>query len=155
VMRSMIPAPIWVKWPNDVLAGPRPGKKLAGVLVEAQIRGADVHSLVVGVGVNVHARSFPEEIAARATSLAMLGAEGLDRSAIAAELIQAIDDVSARYELNRLASFMDDLKRYDALRGLEVEVGGVRGVAGGIDEEGRLLVGGIPVVSGEVSILSC
>jgi BirA family biotin operon repressor/biotin-[acetyl-CoA-carboxylase] ligase len=147
-------APVWVKWPNDVLAGDR--RKLAGVLVEGQLRGELVSSLVVGVGMNVRASAFPEEIAGRATSLALLGCEGLDRSAIAAALIAGIGAAVARFEVDRLASFRDDLARLDALRGARVEVGGVRGVAEGIDGEGRLLVrgeGGVArVVSGEVAV---
>jgi BirA family biotin operon repressor/biotin-[acetyl-CoA-carboxylase] ligase len=147
-------APVWVKWPNDVLAGDR--RKLAGVLVEGQLRGDTVASLVVGAGVNVRATSFPPEIAGRATSLALLGCDGLDRSAIAAALIAAIGSAVARFEVDRLASFHDDLARLDGLRGAPVEVAGVRGVAEGIDREGRLLVrpdGGEveAVVSGEVT----
>ncbi len=135
-------APVWVKWPNDVLAGPANDKrKLAGVLVEGQLRGAEVTSLVAGVGVNVHAAAFPEALAARATSLARLGAEGLDRSVIAARLLAAIGDAVARFEVDRLASFALDLARLDALRGARVEVAGVRGTGEGIDAEGRLLLG--------------
>ena len=165
-------APVRVKWPNDVLAGPpliegaegpaapkadRP-RKLAGVLVEGQLRGGQVQGLVAGVGVNVHASSFPEEIAARATSLALLGGEGLDRSRLAAQLLGAIGAAVARFEEDRLASFAADLERLDGLRGARVEVAGVRGIAGGIDGEGRLLVlegagAATAVVSGEVTLL--
>jgi BirA family transcriptional regulator, biotin operon repressor / biotin---[acetyl-CoA-carboxylase] ligase len=156
-------APVWVKWPNDVLAGPVTStglpRKLAGVLVEAQLRGSEVGSLVVGVGVNVHAASFPAEIAERATSLALLGGEGLDRSALAARLIAGIGAAVARFEHDRLASFTADLDRLDALRGAVVEVAGVRGVAVGIDAEGRLRVRGeggavTAVVSGEVQMVA-
>lgn len=154
-------APVRVKWPNDVLAGPLPerglARKLAGVLVEGQLRGTEVTSLVAGVGLNVHARSFPAELASRATSLASLGAEGLDRSAIAAALIAAVGAAVARYERDRLASFLADLERLDGLRGVEVDVAGVCGTASGVDAEGRLLVRGpcgiVPVVSGEVALL--
>jgi BirA family biotin operon repressor/biotin-[acetyl-CoA-carboxylase] ligase len=45
-----------VKWPNDVLIGRR---KVAGVLVEAVWTGADVESLVIGMGVNVAPGSLP------------------------------------------------------------------------------------------------
>jgi BirA family biotin operon repressor/biotin-[acetyl-CoA-carboxylase] ligase len=152
--------PTWVKWPNDVLAGPAEAKrKLAGVLVEGQLRGAEVASLVAGVGVNVHAASFPAEIAARATSLALLGAEGIDRSALAARLLAGIVAAATKFEESRLASFAADLRRLDALRGQRVEVAGVRGTAEGIDGEGRLLVRGggrvTEVVSGEVMIDPC
>jgi BirA family transcriptional regulator, biotin operon repressor / biotin---[acetyl-CoA-carboxylase] ligase len=141
-----------VKWPNDVLAG---GRKLAGVLVEGQLRGSEVSSLIVGLGVNVHATEFPEELAARATSLALLGVLDRDRSALAAELIVAIDAAVRRFEAQRLHGFLEAIARRDALLGQTVEVSGVRGTAVGIDAEGRLLVrrdsGEITaIVSGEV-----
>ena len=49
-------APVWVKWPNDVLAGDR--RKLAGVLVEGQLRGEPGRKPGRGVGVNVRASAF-------------------------------------------------------------------------------------------------
>jgi BirA family biotin operon repressor/biotin-[acetyl-CoA-carboxylase] ligase len=150
-------APLWVKWPNDVLAGPDK-KKLAGVLVEGQLRGSEVTSVVAGVGVNVHATSFPPDIAARATSLALLGVPGLDRSMLAARLLAAVGEAILRFEESGLASFSEDLARLDALRGARVEVSGARGTVEGIDGEGRLLVrteGGLtPVVSGQVDLLA-
>ena len=147
-----------LKWPNDVELVEADGarRKLAGILTEMSTAGERVEQVVVGVGINVNGLEFPEEIAARATSLSLLGVEGFERSALAATLIHVIDNAVGRYELSRLATFKDDLDRFDALRGLPVEVGGVRGVASGIDEEGRLLVRGaggiVPVASGEVSI---
>jgi BirA family transcriptional regulator, biotin operon repressor / biotin---[acetyl-CoA-carboxylase] ligase len=148
-------APVWVKWPNDVLAGER--RKLAGVLVEGQLRGDVVASLVVGVGVNVRAAAFPADLEGRATSLSLLGCEGLDRSAIAAALLAGIGAAVARFEVDRLASFQDDLARLDGLCGTRVEVGEVRGLAEGIDGDGRLLVRGergvVAVASGEVVVL--
>jgi BirA family biotin operon repressor/biotin-[acetyl-CoA-carboxylase] ligase len=134
-----VTVPLWVKWPNDVLAGLE-RRKLAGVLAEGQLRAAHVTSLVVGVGVNVHGTAFPDEIRDRATSLALLGATSRDRSALAAQLIAALLDAVAHFEDSRLASFAGDLQRLDGLRGAEVEVGGALGIACGIDAEGRLLV---------------
>jgi BirA family biotin operon repressor/biotin-[acetyl-CoA-carboxylase] ligase len=147
-------AALWVKWPNDVLAGVE-RRKLAGVLAEGQLRGNEVTSLVVGVGVNVHGTSFPPELGDRATSLALLGARTVSRSALAARLARAITEAVASYEGTRLASFAADLARLDALRGAPVEVGALSGTACGIDADGRLLVASegrvTPVVSGEVS----
>ena len=141
-----------VKWPNDVLAS---GRKLAGVLVEGQLRGADVASLIVGLGVNVHAIAFPPELAARATSLALLGVADRDRSELAAALILAIGAAVRRFETQRLQGFLAAITRRDALLGQLVEIASVRGTAAGIDAEGRLLVRGeggeiTAIVSGEV-----
>ncbi|MDO8754399.1 MAG: biotin--[acetyl-CoA-carboxylase] ligase, partial [Anaerolineales bacterium] len=45
-----------IKWPNDILLN---GKKTAGVLVETVWSGAEVDSLVIGVGINVYKTSVP------------------------------------------------------------------------------------------------
>jgi BirA family transcriptional regulator, biotin operon repressor / biotin---[acetyl-CoA-carboxylase] ligase len=143
-----------LKWPNDVLVRDR---KLSGILVEGQLRGDSVSSLIVGVGVNVNVRSFPPELADRATSLALLGCGGLSRERLAAELLAALGDTAARFEAEQLAPFAEDLARLDWLRGRRVEVGGAFGIASGIDPEGQLLVQGPDgivraVAAGEVSV---
>ena len=144
-----------LKWPNDVIAG---GRKLAGVLVEGQLRGDAVQSSIAGVGLNVHARRFPAEIEHRATSLALLGCAGARREVLAAELLLALEEACARYEARRLAPFAGDLERRDWLRGRRVSAGEAVGIAAGIDEEGRLLLRGEDgvvraVVAGEVTVL--
>ncbi|XXX80566.1 biotin--[acetyl-CoA-carboxylase] ligase [Sorangium sp. So ce134] len=149
-------AEVRLKWPNDVLVG---GRKLAGILVEAQLRGDAVSSVIVGVGLNVHASSFPPELSGRATSLAMLGIDDVPRELLAAELLQAIGDAAARFEAGRLAPFAEDLARMDWLRGRRVEIAGVAGVAAGIDPEGHLLIRGEDgvlraVAAGEVSVVA-
>lgn len=150
-------ANVGVKWPNDVLAN---GRKIAGVLVEGQLRGANVSSLIVGLGVNVHAAAFPPELAARATSLALLGVaeSDRDRSTLAASLLLAIGAAVRRFEGLRLQGFLAAITRRDALLGQLVEVATVRGTAAGIDVEGRLLVRGeggaiTAIVSGEVVLV--
>lgn len=145
-----------LKWPNDVLVG---GRKLAGILVEAQLRGESVSSVIVGVGLNVRTRSFPPELSARATSLAMLGVDDVPREVLAAELLQALGEVATRFEAGGLAPFATDLARMDWLRGRHVEVAGVAGVAAGIDPAGHLLIRGADgalraVAAGEVSVVS-
>ncbi len=41
----------WLKWPNDLLDAQ--GRKVAGVLLEAERRGVEVQRAVLGIGVNV------------------------------------------------------------------------------------------------------
>jgi len=45
-----------IKWPNDILLN---GKKVAGILIENVWTGAEVDSLVVGMGINVFETSIP------------------------------------------------------------------------------------------------
>lgn len=128
---------VGIKWPNDLFAGRR---KLGGVLVEGRLRGAEVASLVIGVGINVRTQSFPEAIADRATSLRALGFPDVDRGSLAASLLASIGASIDLFERRGLTPFVSELAARDVLRGARVDVSGVRGVAEGIDEGGRLLV---------------
>lgn len=56
-----------VKWPNDVYAGRR---KICGILIENALDGAFLASSVVGIGININQRDFPQ--LANATSLRCL-----------------------------------------------------------------------------------
>ena len=62
-----------LKWPNDLLVD---GRKLGGLLAEADGRGA----LVVGLGVNVRQTEFPAELAELATSVAAAGGKSVERA---------------------------------------------------------------------------
>ena len=55
-----------IKWPNDVLAR---GRKICGILVESAIEANKLLYAVLGIGVNLGQREFPEEIKETATSL--------------------------------------------------------------------------------------
>jgi BirA family biotin operon repressor/biotin-[acetyl-CoA-carboxylase] ligase len=58
--------PADIKWPNDVLAR---GRKICGILVESAIEANKLLYGVLGIGVNLGQREFPEEIKETATSL--------------------------------------------------------------------------------------
>ena len=124
-----------VKWPNDVVVGTR---KLAGVLVESQLRGDALSAVVVGVGLNAGPMDFPRELDARATSLANLGAPS-DRVAL---LVQCMSQFSARGSSFEAGGpqWLEEVRRHDALLGRRVRVGELEGTASGIDDSGRLLV---------------
>lgn len=67
-IRDVIALPVELKWPNDIVIG-RPWRKIGGVLSEAASVGPRLDAVVIGIGVNVRASSFPPELASRATSL--------------------------------------------------------------------------------------
>ena len=80
--RTFAPAAaISLKWPNDVLLGRR---KLAGLLLESQSRGAGALDwLVLGIGINL--ATYPVEVEYPATALAATGADA-DAEAVLAAL---------------------------------------------------------------------
>ncbi|MDD2198925.1 MAG: biotin--[acetyl-CoA-carboxylase] ligase [Bacteroidales bacterium] len=48
-----------IKWPNDILIN---GKKLAGILIENNVKGRFLSSSIIGIGLNVNQNSFPKEL---------------------------------------------------------------------------------------------
>ena len=134
-------ASIAIKWPNDVLAS---GRKVAGVLVEAVTVGSRVEAIVIGIGINVHTRAFPAEIADTATSIARVASPGsapLDRAAILAGVLAGLDRDVHVVVGRGLGLLRGRLEQADALRDHRVRSdGGEEGMASGIDEDGRLLV---------------
>jgi BirA family biotin operon repressor/biotin-[acetyl-CoA-carboxylase] ligase len=150
-----VPVPVMVKWPNDVVIG---RKKLAGILVESRLSGSSVEAVVVGVGLNVHMRDMPPEIAEIATSLVLAGDQAPSREAALAELLFEIGTRLIAFERDGLSPLLPELASHDALLGTEVAVGDARGVGVGIDVDGALLVrtaGGtlLTVTSGTVERL--
>ncbi|MBZ5751497.1 MULTISPECIES: biotin--[acetyl-CoA-carboxylase] ligase [Metabacillus] len=57
-----------IKWPNDIMLN---GKKLVGILTELQAEADQVHSVIIGTGINVNQKidDFPEELQSIATSI--------------------------------------------------------------------------------------
>ena len=147
--------PTRVKWPNDVFVGE---KKISGILIEAQLRGSELGSLVVGVGVNLATRAFPPALESVATSLALAGATGasLDRDTLAVELAVGFAGAAERYQHAGLAAFAAELAARDYLRGRRVRVGELTGIADGIEPDGRLAIvsaaGRVLAVSGHVEL---
>jgi BirA family biotin operon repressor/biotin-[acetyl-CoA-carboxylase] ligase len=141
-----------IKWPNDVLVD---GRKLAGVLGELR-EGA----VVLGIGVNVHqtTRELPANARRPATSLGLETGRRIDRAALLGSLLAHLEAAYDTWRDVGLSALHDELGVRDALRGRPVEVAGLRGVASGIDDAGRLLLdtaaGRVAVESGEVVVES-
>ncbi|HRE91671.1 MAG TPA: biotin--[acetyl-CoA-carboxylase] ligase [Myxococcota bacterium] len=84
-----------LKWPNDMHLD---GRKLGGILCElVEVEGG--RAVIVGVGVNVGARSLPEPIAASATSLALAMDVPPSLAQVEALVVGAVGEALARYEL--------------------------------------------------------
>lgn len=131
-----------IKWPNDLLAG---GRKLCGILAETTetTRG---RAVILGVGVNLNNRSFPEEILDAATSV-----EEQTGRAVEAErlLIALIDALALRYETlhgpDGTARIISEWEsRSSFARGRRVRVAlseeTFEGVTRGLDSDGALRV---------------
>lgn len=81
--------PAGIKWPNDIVMN---GKKICGILTEMSAQFDYVNHIVIGIGINVHNESFPEEISQIATSLYLETGEHLNRAVL-------IEDVLEQFEI--------------------------------------------------------
>lgn len=141
-----------LRWPNDLLCGPR---KLGGILVESSVaqpqpgKAAGLRYAVLGIGINVHHQTFPADLGGLATSLEREGAHGVSRHSLLIALLRALD--RELDELDREDAGMNGnaglLARFEQAsswaRGKRVQVpeaGGYTGVTAGLDARGFLLV---------------
>ena len=156
VVRGLSPflrgsSPCRLKWPNDVLVD---GRKLCGILCERQ-----GDAVIAGLGVNVSQRKFPKDIENRAVSLALLGSVPTVAE-VRDAVLDALAGVYAAWRKGGFAAVYPELVAHDYLRGRTLGVvqtdddrAPVKGVCGGIQDDGSLLVGGIRVYAGEAHVL--
>ena len=147
-----------IKWPNDVVVS---HKKICGILTEMGVRDGKIDYAVIGVGINVNIREFPEEMADKATSLYLESGKEFDRSQIPGLVMEAFEEY---YEKFAATCDLSGLKEeYESIRANYNQPVRVlakepyEGVARGITDGGELLVektdGTIVAVSaGEVSV---
>ena len=147
-----------IKWPNDVVVS---HKKICGILTEMGVRDGKIDYAVIGVGINVNIKEFPEEMADKATSLYLESGKEFDRSQIPGLVMEAFEKYYEKFaatcDLSGLKEEYESiLANYNQpVRVLAKEP--YEGVARGITDGGELLVektdGMIVAVSaGEVSV---
>lgn len=137
-----------LKWPNDLLlsCGGGPPRKVAGVLTEMVTSGARLDFVVVGIGVNLGSRAFPEELADRATSLALCTGRAVAPADFAARLLPVLGRQYAEYLAEGPAPLLRRFSAHAAFlrRGEPIAVRGagsdLAGVPVGLDAEGALLL---------------
>ena len=147
-----------IKWPNDVVVS---HKKICGILTEMGVRDGKIDYAVIGVGINVNIKEFPEEMVDKATSLYLESGKEFDRSQIPGLVMEAFEEYYEKFaatcDLSGLKEEYESiLANYNQpVRVLAKEP--YEGVARGITDGGELLVektdGTIVAVSaGEVSV---
>jgi len=148
-----------IKWPNDLVLD---GRKVVGILTEMSTEEDYIRYVVVGIGINVGAKEFPEEIRATATSLGLHTEEPVNRAKLVCAVMEAFEKYYGIFkETLDLSKLREEYNRELANLGREVRVLApgqeYDGIAQGIDDAGELLVK-VPdgtvrrVVSGEVSV---
>jgi BirA family biotin operon repressor/biotin-[acetyl-CoA-carboxylase] ligase len=146
-----------LKWPNDVLVR---GRKLAGVLVEAQSQGGRLEAVIVGIGVNLGGE-LPPEVGPRATTLAAAAGREIHREGFVDALLGRVESWIDRYIASGLpavsAAWTERMARGLLVRATADRVA-LEGEVDGLDADGALLLrdaeGRLHCVrSGEVDVI--
>ena len=147
-----------IKWPNDIVCN---GKKLVGILTEMSVNDMRTEYVVVGMGINVNTKKFPDEIKEMATSLFMEGAVERDFDVIIQCFCEEFKKDYWSYistgDISLLKKEYEELLVNCNKEVSLIENGQTRkGVALGINEEGELLFkddfGVSTIRAGEVSV---
>lgn len=131
-----------LKWPNDVLIN---GNKVCGILTEMNAEATRVRYIVVGLGINVNQKTFPEQLAA--TSLQLVTGSEWSRVELAAALLKSLDREyrqfveGAEARASVLRRFAENSSwAYGKKVRIEENGSGFAGTTGGLDPRGFLLI---------------
>jgi BirA family biotin operon repressor/biotin-[acetyl-CoA-carboxylase] ligase len=131
-----------LRWPNDLLIGPH---KTGGILVEARTEAGKIAYAVIGIGINVHQREFPAELATPATSLDLESGRKISRQQLLVALLNSLEQWTgcyyAAHAFETIPAAVEAASTW--VRGKRVEVHGPQactGITAGLDVHGFLLV---------------
>ena len=128
-----------IKWPNDVIVE---GKKVAGILVEANWVGDTPTGVVLGMGINIHPEAVPpaNELLFPAACLDAFLDEPVMRQELLAGMLSVLIDWRPRLGGDEMVSAWDE---HLAFKGHQVEAQGrdgqvIHGTLLGINKDGSL-----------------
>jgi BirA family biotin operon repressor/biotin-[acetyl-CoA-carboxylase] ligase len=131
---------VTIKWPNDIYSK---DKKLAGILIENNIMGANLSQSIVGIGLNVNQLVFKSD-APNPVSMALLTGQEYPIEMIFNKLIDAIMDKYYRLSdgadtvINR--HYLDKFYRSSGTHPFKDSNGNFEASIHGVDEFGRLML---------------
>lgn len=132
-----------IKWPNDIMIN---GKKIVGILTELQAEADQVHSVIIGTGINVNQKKddFPEELQEVATSFLIETGERWERAKFIQMILLKFEGLYGLF----LSKGFKPIKllwegyaiSFNKLIKAKTLKGTVEGKAIGIDDDGALLI---------------
>ncbi len=132
-----------LKWPNDVLVGPR---KISGTLIELSTEADMVRFVVIGIGLNVNMemKDMDREIKAKATSFLVETKKTYERPRVCGILLSNLEQYYGVFKNDGPRAICDIWEQKAQIRGKYLEINQMgevyAGVAQGIDRDGAILL---------------
>ncbi len=132
-----------LKWPNDVLIGPR---KISGTLIELSTEADAVRFVVIGIGLNVNLemKDMDREIRAKATSLLVETKKTFERPRACGILLSNLERYYGVFKSDGPRAICDIWEEKAQVRGKYLEINQMgeiyAGLARGIDRDGAIIL---------------
>ncbi|SNT02607.1 BirA family transcriptional regulator, biotin operon repressor / biotin-[acetyl-CoA-carboxylase] ligase [Ekhidna lutea] len=138
VLGEVLEGKVELKWPNDVYVNDR---KIAGILIESNLRGTSLESAVIGIGLNVNQSGFNMH---GATSLSLESGKHHDRFKLMELVVAQLEKwylklKGSNYEVI-LESYHDLLMWRGELHAFKGVAGTFKGEIVGINQHGNLAI---------------
>lgn len=131
-----------VKWPNDLIVGP---KKIGGILGELVTRGEN-HFAIVGIGINsnMDVSGFPKELEDSATSIKNELGTDISNTELIERIMKEYKSFYGTYSRGEHKRLLEEYKELSAILGKHVVVKStdetIKGRALDISEDGALII---------------
>jgi len=110
-MNGVLPG---IKWPNDIVLN---GKKIGGILTEIIDK-----IVILGIGVNLNIREFPDELEATASSVFLETKKHLEKKMVFDTLCKQLDDCYIMLKQNKVTDLLTEWRHYTILLGQQVVI---------------------------------
>lgn len=129
-----------IKWPNDIYVS---NQKIAGVLIENTIKGSEISSSIIGIGININQISFSNKIP-KPVSLTMLTKKKYSINELLNILIGKINIWYNKLLLGEIKSidnlYAKKLFRLEQMHNYIIDGATIKAKITGVDKDGKLMI---------------
>jgi len=129
-----------IKWPNDIYYN---DKKICGILIENSIAGSVIKNSIIGIGLNINQKIFPEYLP-DAVSLSIIREKNYN---LEKELLSLLNSIFIKYKLLKNRKFTEidnlyhkNLYRINKISNFKDATGIFKGKITGTLPEGKLVI---------------
>lgn len=130
-----------IKWPNDIYVDK---KKICGILIENDLQGRRVTRSIIGCGINVNQMSFPDGLAAPATSMALETGNEQSTESVLKDVTNAFvrfyDDIRTGHYRQIREQYHEHLLLCGEQAQYEDKDGVFQGVISHVENDGHLII---------------
>ncbi len=131
-----------LRWPNDLILN---NKKLGGLLIEIKTEGEKKKNIILGIGINVNQKGFPEYLKESAISFFLISKKRVSRKSLLFNILKELDKMILSIKKKETNGFFQEWKdySYEIGKNIEIETGkGIKksGKVLGIGTSGELII---------------